>query len=314
MKQYTVKITFPYKQWPLLRQTPNWSGEWGDYKFIIDDDLKECDFWVIFTDFDLKKETCLCSQANTIFIPGEPNSVAKFTDKFLKQFGLIITCQDEIVTPNASHYLEGHPWFINKSYDELVNLEPIKKTKKISLITSNKTETDGHKKRLDFAYNLKDYFKDEVDLFGRGIQQFDDKWDVLAPYKYSITMENSNYDDYLSEKFYDCHLSYTYPIYYGCPNASKYFFEKSFSRINIDNFDESVKVIESILNDENFYESRLQYIQTERLKVLNEYNLFPLLVSYLKKMDGNAKPGEITIAPAQSFKKLLSQIKKLILK
>lgn len=313
-KKYIVKLTFPY-DWPIMRQTKAWSGEWENYKFILNDDINECDFWIIFTDHNFhKKETCICPSQNVIFMPSEPYSIARFSKQFLKQFALIITCQREIVHPNVSYNLGGHPWFVNKSYDELIENQFIIKTKKISLVVSNKVQTEGHKKRLDFSYNLKDYFKDEIDLFGRGINDFDDKWDVLAPYQYSITMENSNYDDYLSEKFFDCHLAFTYPFYYGCPNAEKYFSEKSFTRIDINDFEFTIRTIENILNDDQHYNRHLKYIQTERLKVLNNYNLFPLLVSYMRNMNGDAMHENVSISPDMSFLKYLSYIKRIIKK
>lgn len=312
-RKYKVKLTFPY-EWPLMRQTPAWSGEWENYEFILNEDIIECDFWVVFSDYKLKKETCFCPRENVIFLPTEPFSIAKFSKSFLKQFALIITCQREIVHPNVSYHLEGHPWFVNKSYDELMEIQSVKKTKSISLVVSNKVMTDGHKRRLEFSYKLKDYFKDEIDLFGRGINDFDDKWEVLAPYKYSIPIENSYYDDYLSEKFFDCHLAFTYPFYYGCPNAGKYFSEKSFTHIDINNFDESVKIIEATLNNVQHYDQHLPYINTERLKVLNKYNLFPLLVSYMNGMDGDAPHTAVTITPAISFGKYLSYVKKIVKK
>lgn len=310
-KKYSVKITFPY-DWPLFRQTIGSIGAWGDYQFYLNHDIAECDFWIVFTDFNLLKETCKCPPQNVIFLPSEPYSIAKYSTKFLNQFGLIITCQREISTSNVSYNLGGHPWFVNKTYDDLIAMSPVKKNKKISIITSNKVFTEGHKKRFDFAMKLKEHFNDDIDLFGRGVNSFDDKWDVLAPYKYSITIENSNYDDYLTEKFFDCHLAYTHPIYYGCPNAEKYFSENSFSRIDINKFDESVRVIEGILNDENHYQNSLPYLVTEREKVLNKYNLFPLLVSYLQTMNADLKREEVTLMPQWSIRKYLSSIKKII--
>ena len=41
------------------------------------------------------------------------------------------------------------------------------------------------------------------------------KIDFLSEYKFSIAMENSNGDGYLSEKIVDSFLSGTIPIYYG---------------------------------------------------------------------------------------------------
>jgi hypothetical protein len=310
-KIYKVKLTFPY-DWPIMRQSIGWSGIWENYEFILNDAINECDFWIIFSDYKLKKETCKCPPGNIIFMPCEPFPIENFKYRmgFLRQFALIITCQREIIHPNVSYDLGGLPWFVNKSYDELIKIQSVKKTKKISLITSNKLRTDGHKKRLEFSYKLKDYFKEEIDLFGRGIVDFEDKWDVLAPYQYSITIENSYYDDYLTEKFFDCHLAFTYPFYYGCPNAEKYFSKKSFSRIDIDDFDATIKTIESVLSDSSHYENHFQYLASGRLNVLNKYNLFPFLVSYMKKMDGNAERKKISISQGL-LKTLKGNVKKL---
>lgn len=286
-KLYRVKLSF-FHDWPLMRQTPNWSAVWGEYYFFIDDNEQDCDFWIIFSKYKLKPQTCICPPENVILITWEPFAVEQFSKAFVKQFGKVITCQREITHHNVSYDLCGQPWFVNKSYDELLAMEPVKKNKSISLITSNKTETQGHKRRLEFAYKLKAHFGNDLDLYGRGINDFNDKWDVLAPYKYSITIENNYYKDYLTEKFFDCHLAYTYPIYYGCPNAAKYFSDRSFSAIDINNFEQSVKTIEQILSTTNHYERHLPIISEERLKVLNKYNFFPLVASYMTQMNGNA--------------------------
>jgi hypothetical protein len=307
IKKYKVKLTFPH-DWPIMRQTPNWSGEWGNYVFFLNDAINECDFWVIFSKYNLEKEQCYCPPQNVIFMPSEAYSIEQFNEGFLKQFALIITCQREIKHPNVKYDLGAHPWFVDKSYDELLQMKPIHKTKKISLVTSNKVITDGHKKRLDFAYKLKDYFKNEIDLFGRGIKEFDNKWDVVAPYQYSIAIENDNCDDWLTEKFFDCHLAYTYPLYYGCPNAEKYFSAKSFSRINIDDFDDSIKTIENILADTNHYHDHVQFLESERIKVLNNYNIFPLLVSYMDNMDPFAEKKEVLISPEFSIRRYIKKI------
>lgn len=50
-----TQITYNY-DWPLFRQTPNFSQIWGNYKFVIDNELKECDFWIIYSDYNLTNE------------------------------------------------------------------------------------------------------------------------------------------------------------------------------------------------------------------------------------------------------------------
>lgn len=44
------------------------------------------------------------------------------------------------------------------------------------------------------------------------------KKDGLVEYKFSLCIENSNEKNYASEKFFDCILTDTIPIYYGCSN------------------------------------------------------------------------------------------------
>jgi hypothetical protein len=177
----------------------------------------------------------------------------------------------------------GTPWFVNKSYDELVvlNEKSVEKRKKISIITSNKLMTDGHKKRFEFAMKLKKYFNDEIDLFGRGINDFVDKWDVLAPYEYNICIENCSQKDYFTEKINDCFLANTYPIYYGCNNLEKYYDANSFKEIDINNFDLSLKIIEEILNDKSHYKNHLNSIIESKNRYLNNYNIFPLITNFI---------------------------------
>ena len=194
-----VKLTFPYLDWPLLRQTPNLTGIWKNYMFFINENIKECDYWVVF-DHLLEKDTTLCKPNNTILITGEPHPIKKYNKNFLAQFATVVTCQKEIEHKNVLHFLQGHPWFINKSYDDLHNATLVEKTKLISIIISNKRFTDGHEKRYKFALRLKTYFGEKLDLYGRGIRDFHDKWDVLAPYRYTVAIENFLWDDWATEK------------------------------------------------------------------------------------------------------------------
>ena len=132
---------------------------------------------------------------NIIFIPGECyNTSPKFSQQFLNQFGAIITVQKELKHKNIIYSHNANPWFVNKNYDDLLIDKNSEKNKLISVITSNKTFTQGHKKRLEFVTALKDYFGDKLDVYGRGINDFNDKWDVLANYKYTIAIENDNVD------------------------------------------------------------------------------------------------------------------------
>jgi hypothetical protein len=115
------------------------------------------------------------------------------------------------LAPNF-YYLPPHGTWI-----ENPTIHP--KTKLCSMITSNKRMVDGHNLRLNWAERL----KGKVDLFGRGIRPFDRKEDVLNDYMFSITIENTSYETYWTEKILDCFATGTIPIYLGAPDIGNYF-------------------------------------------------------------------------------------------
>ncbi|WP_329805044.1 glycosyltransferase family 10 domain-containing protein [Flavobacterium facile] len=283
-----VKLTYNYN-WPLFRQTENNSQVWGNYKFIIDENLKECDFWIVYTDYNLKAEKIKCNPENIIFIPAECfNTSPKFNQNFLNQFGLIITVQRELKHRNIIYTHNANPWFVGKSYDELQNNLVSDKTKLISVVSSNKAFTDGHRKRLEFVQKLKNHFGDQLDIFGRGINDFDDKWDVLADYKYTIAIENDFCEDWVTEKYFDCIYANTLPFYYGCPNLEEIVNKDSFIRIDINNLEQSIKIIEyAIISNE--FENRKNLVQSQKIKSLNEDQFFPWIVSILESKNTNLK-------------------------
>uniref|UniRef100_A0A6C0JWF9 Fucosyltransferase C-terminal domain-containing protein n=1 Tax=viral metagenome TaxID=1070528 RepID=A0A6C0JWF9_9ZZZZ len=49
------------------------------------------------------------------------------------------------------------------------------------------------------------------------------KKDLHLPFQFSIILENSQQDNYFTEKLIDCLLCKTVPIYWGCPNIGAYF-------------------------------------------------------------------------------------------
>ncbi len=294
---YTVKLTFNY-DWPLFRQTPKYSGVWGNYRFIIDNELEECDFWVIYSNYKLSNERCRCNKNNILFLPAEGYETSpRFSKEFLDQFGKVITVQRELKGNNVVYWQNANPWFVEKSYDELTSIDMPEKTKFMSIISSNKVMTAGHKKRLDFAYAIKEYFGDQVDLFGRGIADFDKKWDVLAPYKYHIAIENDFCDDWVTEKFFDPFLTFTYSFYYGCPNMLRYMPEDSYTPIDINDVNSTIKKIESIISNDDLYNRFFRNCPSYRNIVLNKHQLFPMLVSFLEQMDSSQPKELVTIVP-----------------
>ena len=80
-------------------------------------------------------------------------------------------------------------------------------------------------KEVDFWRSGKDEIIPRVCPRGNRIIGTDGsaKWDLHQPYQFSIVIENSQQDNYFTEKIIDCFLCKTVPIYWGCPNIGEFF-------------------------------------------------------------------------------------------
>ena len=186
-------------------------------------------------------------------------------------------------------------WRIIKSYDFLKNLKYDRNAKKhmLSSITSGKVSATGHKFRVGFLMNLVEQTKN-IHVFGRyGIEKYGNisscykgtlsnvthgdgipcKFDGLNPYHYTITFENSSCYNCVSEKAVDALISWSMPIYWGCPNISDYLPEGSYHHITDPTDPASVdRVLEIIKNppsDEN-----IKAMTEARELILDKYNLW----------------------------------------
>lgn len=135
---------------------------------------------------------------------------------------------------------------------------------------------------------LKKHFGNKLDVYGRGINDFGDKWDVIAPYKYHIVIENSRTNNYFTEKITDVFLGMAFPIYYGCPNLASFFPDDSFAEINIHDFEHSVKIIEnSIASD--YFDRFHSSIEKSRQLSLEKYNMFNMMAEVLDSIPASSK-------------------------
>ncbi len=98
----------------------------------------------------------------------------------------------------------------------------IEKTKRISLIASNKRDTSGQRLRHNIvlwaAQNAPD-----LEALGRGYQPLVDKSDGHGPYIASVVIENSREPGYFTEKLIDSFLCRSVPIYWGAPDIEHFF-------------------------------------------------------------------------------------------
>lgn len=167
---------------------------------------------------------------------------------------------------------------VNKTYDELNNTQsPPDKNKILSSIQSNKNWIEGHLKRLKFLKEFISRYPDKLDLFGgisfsNSILPDNNKMYALDPYKYNIAFDNTLYLNYFATQFTDAILSWSVPIFWGCPNLNEYFPEKSYIKFNVDDMGEIERIIDIIKNDT--YTDRINDLREARQLILDKYNLW----------------------------------------
>lgn len=299
--QKIIKISTPWGH-DFLKRTPAGNGCFGKYKFEIDNKCNECDYWIVWGGVK-EKQRVNCPVDNQIYLTDETYAERVFCSEFLAQFKTVIACREDLQHPNVLRTHDLGIWHFNKSYDEIVGLPVPEKTHNLSVVCSDLTLLPGHKKRFAFVNQLIGFYRNRLDAFGRGIREIEDKFDALAKYKYSIAIENSFLNGYFTEKLFECFLTTTMPIYYGCPDLQNYFDDRSFIRIDINDFDSACDTVETIVK-EDLFRQRLKYIQEAKRLYLERYFVFPALI---RLIEGNEflrerkRPGVITIRPEIYF-------------
>jgi len=138
-----------------------------------------------------------------------------YIENNLSKFDYILTHEKSFLdlSPNMKFVPFGCCWIAKEDQNIYT------KTKNISIISSNKSYTDGHKLRHEVIQK----FNSEINVFGRGYSPVEFKIQGLKDYRYSIVIENCKRDYWFSEKLIDCFMTGTIPIYWGCPSIGDFF-------------------------------------------------------------------------------------------
>jgi len=116
------------------------------------------------------------------------------------------------------------------------------KERKLSVIMSGLNFNHAnYKKRINLLRRILQSDL-EIDIYGKYLSIddrrykgfLDNKFTGLLPYEYSIAIENSNERNYITEKFVDCLLCNTVPIYNGAPNVGDVYDDRYFKTIDLD--------------------------------------------------------------------------------
>ena len=146
---------------------------------------------------------------------------------------------------------------IKDKRNEVLN-KPIR-SKFCAGVISNSISTDGF--RLKFIKKLNEYKSiDMGGLYNNNVGgPIKNKIEFLSSYKFSISMENSEGDGYLSEKIIHAFLSGTIPIYYGDYMIDEYINPKSYILIKGEkDINDKIEYIKSLDNDDVKYKNMLK--------------------------------------------------------
>lgn len=190
-----------------------------------------------------------------------------------------------IETQSHTFYGGRGPWMDPLefwSYDGLKNYDFVK-TKNISSSITSLNKLEGPNCIYPQRYEIAKMINEKlpfVDVYG-GWKNSPKRHDALVDYKFNISIENEYQKNWISEKFYDCILTDTIPIYFGCKNIKEIFPENGYILINdINNSDEIHDLFIQInQNSDEIYEQKINGLRQIKKRYFDEFNLLKIIIN-----------------------------------
>ena len=264
-----------------MGQTPAGEGIWDGVQFTLEP-VEDCDY-LILLNRPPEKINVHCPPQHIWSIIHEPPVAFRQAWHLNPPYASRTFTTD--VKRSGKEYIHSQPaifWRVNRDYDFLISCTPPDKTRQLSWITSRLTNLKGHRARMAFLSQIQG--KLVFDLWGRGFTRIEDKWDGLAPYRYSLAIENYSNPFYWSEKLADCYLAWCMPIYYGCTRVTDYFPAESMIQIDIHEPEVALEKIKEAIAS-NAWQRNLDAIAYARELILNRYQFFPFMVRQIRHFE-----------------------------
>tara|TARA_B100000424_G_scaffold57824_2_gene41881 strand:+ start:6525 stop:7499 length:975 start_codon:yes stop_codon:yes gene_type:complete len=303
------KIINSYKN-----NTPNNKGIWKNIEGI--NNIDEADFIIVLDDlhqsildkgieyftnkFYKDNKIIHFQRENTKILKSKINQ-SWYVKNFLPKIKYNVTYEDNFF------YTFAPASFIDKTYDELkmMKFEDLNKDKNISCIVSSKVLshiTPNYQKRVNFIKKYSSENTNNIDIYGYG-------WDNsllgnnykgqlgsyhrnnaetnksygLVYYNYSICLENLLEEKCISEKATDAILCWCIPLYWGNPCIKKYFPEKSYHLIDIENPNINNEINEIIKNKPTI--EQIKYLEQARNIILDKLNIWEQIYQIINNYD-----------------------------
>ncbi|HEB97234.1 MAG TPA: glycosyltransferase [Sedimenticola thiotaurini] len=285
-----------------VRQFPQGVPLWGGCEFLFDPDAADYDWLVVYDDlppladerFSRRVERLACPRHNTLLVTTEPETIKIYGRAYTAQFGHVLTSQRQWALPHPGriHSQPALHWFYGwgsrrlLGYDEIAAGRPEKEAEIATVCSEKQQRHTLHHRRYRFVQELKARLP-ELEIYGHGVRDMDDKAESLDRYRYHVAIENYRGPHHWTEKLADCFLGLSLPFYYGCDNVDDYFPRESLIRIDIADPDGAARVIRRAMADDE-YGRRLPALLEARRLVLEEYNLFAVLS---REIEARHRPG-----------------------
>jgi len=177
--------------------------------------------------------------------------------QYSSYYDLILTYDEELLC-KLSHKTEFMCPDSSVHTEEVCKIS--EKTKLLSMVYSNKQYMSGHKLRHVIAKDLLPkigYHK--MSLYGTGCgKPILTKAEGTVDYMFQMAIENSQKQNYFSDKILDCVACGTVPIYWGCENIGDFFDKRGIIQFNT--LDELTNILPTLSREK--YEQMKPYIKT----------------------------------------------------
>ena len=265
------------------------------YVFTSDAACRDYDWLVVYDEmpkndigsFHDGYEPLACPKERTMLLTVEPTSIKNYSRAYTRQFGHLLTNRPPEAEKHPHYHLGRgyYAWFIGRTYNECVETALPPKTKLISVVCSNKRMRHT---QHDARYRLTEGIVaaiPEVEWYGHGVKDFANKYEVLDPYKYHVTIENHIGRYHWSEKLADAFLAECLPLYAGDPAANEVFPQESFIPIPMDDPAEAAKIVKAAIAAGEYEKRREAILESKRL-ILEKYNFWAQVIEVIKSEAG----------------------------
>lgn len=242
----------------ILKFTPGCSNTWKNIEYV---DIDDVDYNVIL------QIPTLCLK-NSIHFRREPESHQR-TSPWTEPVNSLYNF--DYSSKNRFH---AATWHIEKTYDELINMK-YQPEKLVSVVVSQK-----YPWRVKYVKHVKSCYEDlrmAGRITGKSIS-VKERGDVLQQSRMSICIENSAQENYFTEKIVDCLLSWTLPLYWGCPNIHEFFPQDSYRLIDINNPEQILDTINKPITS-----TEIDAMETARKLILDKYNIWHCIHTIINK-------------------------------